>query len=72
MTNARIVALGNRTGVGDLVVTVNDVVVASGVTTLYHDFGTDVIRAGNNTIEFSTEANTTYHISTSQLIVFFE
>lgn len=72
MTNARIVAFGNRTGVGDLIVSVNTMVIASGVTTLYQDFSASVLHAGNNTIEFYVEPNTSYHISTSQLILFFE
>jgi hypothetical protein len=72
MTNARVVAFGNRTGIGNLIVTANEVVVANGATTLYQDFPTSVLRTGNNTIEFSAEPNTTYDISSAQLILFFE
>ncbi|OGI12196.1 hypothetical protein A3K64_02585 [Candidatus Micrarchaeota archaeon RBG_16_36_9] len=72
MTKARIVVFGNRQGVGNLVVTVNGVIVANSVTTLYQDFATSNLRTGNNTIEFYTEPNTTYDISSAQLIVFFQ
>jgi hypothetical protein len=72
MTKARVIAFGNRTGVGNLNVVINGVVVANSATTLYQDFPTSDLRTGNNTIEFSAEPNTTYDISSSQLILFFE
>lgn len=71
-TNTRIIAFGNRTGAGNLNVVVNGMVVASGVTTLYQDFATSVLHTGNNTIVFSAEPNTTYDISSAQLVLFFE
>jgi len=72
MVKARVVVFGNRLGPGNLNVLVNGVKVYSGVTTVYKDFSTDALREGNNTIDFYTEPNSTYDISTSQLIVFFE
>lgn len=72
MTNARVIAFGNRTGAGKLNVVVNGLVVASGVTTLYQDFAPSVLKSGNNTIGFSAEPNTAYDISSAQLTLFFE
>lgn len=72
MNRARVVVFGDRKGVGNLNVFVNGVTVFSGVTTVYKDFPTSVLKTGNNTIEFSTEVNTTYDISSAQVIIFFE
>jgi len=72
MDRARIVVYADREGIGNLDVMINGVKVHSGITTIYKDFATDALRIGNNTIEFSTEPNTKYVISSAQIIVFFE
>ncbi|NIO44603.1 MAG: hypothetical protein GTN36_03560 [Candidatus Aenigmarchaeota archaeon] len=72
MERARIVVYADREGIGDLEVMINGVKVHSGITTIYKDFPTNVLRIGNNTIEFSTEPDTKYVISSAQVIVFFE
>jgi hypothetical protein len=72
MTKARIVVFGDRTGTGNLKVRINGEEIYSGLTTAYQDFPTSVLLTGNNTIDFSTEPNTTYRISSAQVIVFFE
>ena len=72
LDKARIVVFGNRTGIGGLNIMVNGVKIYSGVTTVYKDFATSVLRTGNNTIDFSTEPNTRYEISSAQVVLFFE
>jgi hypothetical protein len=72
MAKARIVVFGDRTGVGNLNVLINGVKTYSGLTTAYQDFPTSILLTGNNTVDFSTEPNTTYRISSAQVIVFFE
>lgn len=72
MTKARIVVFGDRTGVGSLKVRINGEEIYSGLTTAYQDFPTSILLTGNNTIDFSTEPNTTYRISSAQVIVFFD
>jgi len=72
MEKARIVVFGDREGPGSLDVMINGVKVHSGITTVYKDFPTSVLKTGNNAIEFSTEPNTRYDISSAQVIVFFE
>ncbi|NIM46679.1 MAG: hypothetical protein GTN40_00775 [Candidatus Aenigmarchaeota archaeon] len=72
MERARIVVYADREGIGDLDVIINRVKVHSGITTIYKDFPTSVLKTGNNTIEFSTEPNTRYDVSSAQVIVFFE
>ena len=72
MEKARVVVFGERKGTGNLDIMINGVKIYSGITTLYKDFSVDNLKTGNNTIEFSTEANTTYDISSAQIIIFFE
>jgi hypothetical protein len=72
MDRARIAAFGNRTGLGNLDIMINGVKVYSGIMTAYRDFATSLLREGNNTVSFSTEANTRYDISSAQVILFFE
>ena len=72
MENARIVVFGERDGTGNLDVRINGIKVYSGVTTIYKDFPLSVLKTGNNTIDFSTEPNTRYDISSAQVIIFFE
>ena len=72
MDKTRIVVFGERKGVGNLDVMINGVKIYSGVTTAYKDFPTSSLRTGNNTIEFSTEPNTRYDISSAQVIVIFK
>jgi hypothetical protein len=72
LDKARVVAFGDRKGTGDLIVRINGVEVFRGVTTVYKDFPISRLRAGNNTIDFSTEAETTYDISSAQIILLFE
>lgn len=72
LQKARINVFGNREGVGNLDIKVNGVRIFSGVTTVYKDFAASVIKQDNNTIEFSTQANTKYEISSAQVILFFD
>jgi ASC-1-like (ASCH) protein len=71
MDKARIVVFGDRQGTGNLDIRINDVKVYEGITTVYKDFPVSVLKTGNNTIEFSTEPNTRYDISSAQIILFF-
>jgi len=71
MDKARIVVFGERKGTGDLDVRINGVKIYSGITTVYKDFPVSVLKTGNNVIEFSTEPNTKYDISSAQVIIFF-
>jgi len=68
---ARLIVLGNRTGVGHLIVNINGNEVYNGFTTAVFDFQPDVLKEGVNIVDFSSEANTTYSISSADLIVFF-
>jgi len=72
MEKARIVVFAEREGTGNLDIRINGVKVYSGITTVYKDFPVSVLNTGDNTIEFSTEANTKYDISSAQIIIFFE
>ena len=69
---ARIVVYAERKGTGNLDIKVNGVKIYSGITTVYKDFPVSVLQTGNNTIEFSTEPNTRYDISSAQVILFFD
>ncbi len=71
LNRARIIVYADREGPGKLDVMVNDVKIYSGVTTIYTDFSTNTLKAGNNTIKFSTEPNTRYEVSSAEIILFF-
>ncbi len=72
LDKVRVVAFGDRKGPGDLFIRINNVEVFRGVTTVYKDFPMSRLRAGNNTIDFSTEAETTYDITSAQVLLLFE
>jgi hypothetical protein len=67
----RILIFGTRTGDGNLNVRINGIQAFSGYTTVYSDFPTDILRVGNNTVELATEPNTSYEISSAQIILYF-
>jgi hypothetical protein len=72
LQRARINVFGSRDGAGNLNINMNGVRIFSGVTTVYKDFATSILREGNNTIDFSTEPNTKYDITSAQVILFFD
>ncbi len=72
MDKARIIVFAEREGTGDLEIRINGVKIYSGITTVHKDFPISVLNTGDNTIEFSTEANTKYDVSSAQIIIFFE
>jgi len=71
INKARVTVFGDREGTGNLDILINGVKVYSGITTAYKDFSASVLRAGNNTIDFSTEPYTKYDISSAQVILIF-
>lgn len=72
LQRARINVFGDRDGAGNLNININGVKIFSGITTVYKDFATSILREGNNTIDFSTEPNTKYDITSAQIILFFD
>jgi hypothetical protein len=72
MDRARVSVFGDRQGNGNLGITINGVKIYSGVTTAYRDFATTILKSGNNTIDFYTEPNTRYNITSAQVILFFQ
>jgi hypothetical protein len=68
---ARLLVFGKRYGTGSLIVRLNGFEVFRGFTNVYTDFSTDILREGNNTLELSTEPNTTYEISSAEVVLFF-
>jgi hypothetical protein len=71
VNRARLLIFGDREGVGSINARLNGVEVYSGLTTAYQDFSVDILKAGNNTLDLSTEPNTKYIISSVQIILFF-
>jgi len=67
----RLLVFGTRNGPGQLTATLNGREIFSGFTTVYMDFAIDNLKAGNNTLELSTEKNTIYNISSVQVVVFY-
>jgi len=68
---ARLLIFGTREGRGNLNVRLNGVEIYSGLTTVYTDFAVDALEIGNNTLDLSTEPDTTYNISSAQIVLFF-
>ena len=71
INRARLLVFGARNGPGNLVAILNGREIFSGFTTVYTDFAIDNLRAGNNTLDLSTEKNTIYNISSVQIVIFF-
>jgi len=68
---ARLLVFGTREGRGNLNVRLNGIEIYSGLTTVYTDFSADALKIGKNTLDLSTEPNTTYNISSAQIVLFF-
>lgn len=71
MNRARLLIFGERDGTGNLVVKINGREMYNGLTNIYTDFPVDILIAGNNTIDLSTEVNTRYDISSAEIVFFF-
>jgi hypothetical protein len=71
VNRARLLIFGARNGPGNLVARINGREIFSGFTTVYTDFAIDNLKAGNNTLDLSTERNTIYNISSVQIVLFF-
>lgn len=72
VNRGRLLVFGTRSsGNGNLNVVLNGVEVYSGLTPIYTDFAIDNFKAGNNTLELSTEQNTAYNITSAQIVLFF-
>lgn len=71
INRARLLVFGARNGPGNLVAILNGREIFSGFTTVYTDFAIDNLKAGNNTLDLSTEKNTIYNISSVQIVLFF-
>ena len=68
---ARLLVFGTREGTGELIINVNGDDVFSGYPTVQTNFATDQLEVGTNKIEFMTEPNTKYDITSAKLILFF-
>jgi len=68
---ARLLIFGAREGRGNINARLNGIEIYSGLTTVYTDFSVDALKVGNNTLDLSTEPNTTYNISSAQIVLFF-
>ena len=72
VNRARLLVFGSRSkGTGPMDVMLNGVEIFSGLTPIYTDFAIDGLKAGNNTLELSTEQNTIYNITSAQIVLFF-
>lgn len=71
VNRARLLIFGTRNGPGNLIARINGREIFSGFTTVYTDFAIDNLKAGNNTLDLSTEKNTIYNLSSVQIVLFF-
>jgi hypothetical protein len=71
INRARLLVFGTREGPGNLLVKMNGREIYSGFTTVYTDFAIDTLKAGNNTLDLSTEKNTRYNLTSVQVVLFF-
>lgn len=71
VNRARLLIFGARNGPGNLIARINGREIFSGFTTVYTDFAIDNLKAGNNTLDLSTEKNTIYNLSSVQIVLFF-
>jgi hypothetical protein len=71
LNRARLLIFGTRNGAGDLTVKLNDNDIFIGKTPIYTDFAIDNFKSGTNTLELSADPNTSYDITSAQVVLFF-
>ena len=71
LNRARLLIFGTRNGAGDLTVKLNGKNIFVGKTPIYTDFAIDNFDIGTNTLELSADPNTSYDITSAQVVLFF-
>ncbi|MFH0929567.1 MAG: hypothetical protein V1818_04435 [Candidatus Aenigmatarchaeota archaeon] len=71
LSRARLLIFGTRDGKGNINVMINGVEIYSGWTPVYTDFAIDTLKVGTNKLDLSTEVDTTYNITSAQVVLFF-